>query len=324
MRAIVVSDQQGPETIGLETVSEPRPDGASIVVDVHAVGVTFPDLLLTRGLYQYRPELPFVPGGEVAGIVRSAPPGSGFSTGDRVVGLTGVGGAMAEVVLLTPETTFPLPRHIPLTTAAGILFNYLTAHFALRHRGSLTPGESVLVHGAAGGIGTAAMTLAERLGAARTIAVVSTPEKADYVRSLGASEVVGTEQWRDDVHRMTDGRGVDIVVDPVGGDRFTDSIRSLAAGGRILVLGFTAGSIPIVKVNRLLLANVSVAGVAWGSWWMEDPRRLRTQWDELAPLLDSGQLTVPAPKVFPLEEAAEALHAMEVRSAVGKIVLALR
>ena len=324
MRALMVTALDGPRALVPVEVDEPAADESAILVEVHAVGVSFPDLLLTQGRYQYKPELPFVPGGEVAGIVRSAPDGSGYSPGDRVVGLTGVGGAMAEVVALPPETTFSLPDTISMSAGAALLFNYLTVHFALVRRGRLEKGESVLVQGAAGGIGTAAMTLAPHLGASRTLAVVSSEEKAEYVRSLGASDVVTTGNWRDEVLAITDGRGVDVVVDPVGGDRFTDSVRSLATGGRILVMGFTGRDIPSVKVNRLLLKNASAVGVAWGSWWAEDPGRLSAQWSELCPLLASGALTIPEPRRYPFEAAAEALLDLEHRRTVGKSVLILR
>ena len=324
MRALMVTELDGPRALGAVEVDEPVADDSAVLVDVHAVGVSFPDLLLTQGRYQYKPDLPFVPGGEVAGIVRSAPDGSRFSPGDRVVGLTGVGGAMADVVALSSEATFPLPETISMSVGAALLFNFLTVHFALVRRGRLEEGESVLVHGAAGGIGTAATTLAPHLGASRTIAVVSSEEKAEYARSLGASDVVSTRNWRDDVLGITGGRGVDVVVDPVGGDRFTDSIRSLATGGRILVMGFTGRDIPSVKVNRLLLKNASAVGVAWGSWWAEVPGRLSSQWDELFPLLASGALTIPEPTRYPFEAAAEALLDLERRRTVGKSVLTLR
>lgn len=324
MRAIVVTTLDGPENLFPVDVEEPVSDESLVVIDVHAVGITFPDLLLTRGLYQYKPDLPFIPGGEVAGVVRSAPPHTPFKVGDRVAGLTGVGGAMAETVALSPDMTFPLPEETSLTVGAGILFNYLTMHFAYRHRGHLAEGETVLVHGAAGGIGTAAITLAPHFGASQTIAVVSTPEKAEYVESLGASAVVLARGWREEVLSLTGGRGVDVVVDPVGGDRFTDSVRSLAAGGRVLVMGFTGREIPTIKVNRLLLKNASATGVAWGTWWTDDPSRLSSQWRELFPLLDSGTLIVPTPRQYPFEQAGEALTELDLRGAIGKSVLTLR
>jgi NADPH2:quinone reductase len=324
MRAIHVTRLDGPTSVSVVDLEDPSTDDSLVVIDVRAVGVAFPDVLLTRGLYQYKPDLPFIPGGEIAGVVKSAPEHSGFSPGDRVAALTGVGGAMAEAVSLSPETVFPLPDNVSFEAGAGLLFNYLTMQFALRHRGHLRTGETVLIHGAAGGVGSAALQLAPCFGAARTIAVVSSQEKAQFASQMGASDVVLVENWREDVMSATDGKGVDVIVDTVGGDRFTDSVRSLSTGGRILVLGFAAGDIPVVKVNRLLLKNAAVIGVAWGSWWMEEPTRLISQWAELAPLLSSGLLTAPEPTRFPLESAADALTALERRRAVGKIVLTVR
>ncbi|EUA39914.1 zinc-binding dehydrogenase family protein [Mycobacterium avium subsp. avium 2285 (R)] len=219
----------GPDAIEVTDVDEPTGDG--VVVDVHAAGVAFPDALLTRGLYQYRPELPFVLGAEIAGVVRSAPEGAHVRSGDRVVGLTMLSGGMAEVAVLAPDRVFKLPDNVSFEAGAGLLFNDLTVYFALTVRGRLQRGETVLVHGAAGGIGTSALRLAPALGAARTIAVVSTTDKADIATAAGATDVVLADGFKDAVKELTHGRGVDIVVDPVGGDRFTDSLRSLAPAG---------------------------------------------------------------------------------------------
>lgn len=321
MRAVQISSLDGPDSVSVVDIDEPAPRDGSVVIEVHAAGVAFPDALLTRGLYQYKPELPFVPGSEIAGIVRWAPPESGFSAGDRVAALTGLSDGMAEVAVVSPDTVFALPESVSLSAGAGLLFNDLTVHFALRERGRLAPGETVLVHGAAGGIGTSALRMAPVLGASRVIAVVSSEAKADIARSAGATDVVLVDGWKDAVKELTGGRGVDVVVDPVGGDRFTDSIRSLAPSGRILVLGFTGGEIPTVKVNRLLLNNVDVVGVGWGAWWMTRPGYLSTQWAEIEPLLADGSLVAPEPSVFPAAEAAAAIASLENRTAAGKVVL---
>ncbi|MDI9893894.1 NADPH:quinone oxidoreductase family protein [Rhodococcus sp. IEGM 1381] len=321
MRAVLISSLDGPDSVSVVNIDEPAPRDGSVVIEVHAAGVAFPDALLTRGLYQYKPELPFVPGSEIAGVVRSAPADSGFSAGDRVAALTGLSDGMAEVAVVSPDTVFALPESVSLTAGAGLLFNDLTVHFALRERGRLAAGETVLVHGAAGGIGTSALRMAPVLGASRVIAVVSSEAKADVARSAGATDVVLVDGWKDAVKELTGGRGVDVVVDPVGGDRFTDSIRSLAPSGRILVLGFTGGEIPTVKVNRLLLNNVDVVGVGWGAWWMTRPGYLATQWAEIEPLLADGSLVAPEPSVFPAAEAAAAIASLENRTAAGKVVL---
>jgi NADPH2:quinone reductase len=323
MRAIQITRLDGPEAVEVVDLDEPNGDGM-VVVDVHAAGVAFPDALQSRGLYQYKPDLPYVPGAEIAGVVRSAPADAHVVPGDRVAGLTMLFGAMAEVVALQPERVFKLPDTVSFEAGAGLLFNDLTVQFALRERGRLQAGETVLVHGAAGGIGTSTLRLAPVFGASRTIAVVSTDEKAEIARAAGASDVVLVDGFKDSVKELTEGRGVDIVVDPVGGDRFTDSLRSLAPGGRLLVVGFTGGEIPTVKVNRLLLSNVDAVGVGWGAWTMSHPGYLAQQWAELEPLLASGALPAPQPDIYPLERAGEAIASLENRTARGKVVLKVR
>lgn len=324
MRAIHIRSLDGPSAAELVEIDEPAAAEDSVVVDVHAAGVAFPDALQSRGLYQYKPELPYVPGAEIAGVVRSAPEGAHVRPGDRVAGLTMLSGAMAEVVALQAERVFALPDAVSFEAGAGLLFNDLTVHFALRTRGRLREGETVLVHGAAGGIGTSTLRLASAFGAARTIAVVSTDAKAEVARAAGASDVVLADGFKDAVKDLTGGRGVDIVLDPVGGDRFTDSLRSLAPGGRLLVVGFTGGEIPTVKVNRLLLNNVDAVGVGWGAWTMTHPGYLAEQWAELAPLLASGAVRPPEPDVYPVERAGEAIASLEDRTARGKVVVTLR
>lgn len=324
MRAIQIAELDGPQAAKVVEIDEPTGEDGMVLVDVHAAGVAFPDALQSRGLYQYKPAMPYTPGAEIAGVVRSAPDGAHVRPGDRVVGLTMLCGAMAEVVALQPERVFTLPDQLSFEAGAGILFNDLTVQFALRTRGRLTQGETVLVHGAAGGIGTSTLRLAPAFGASRTIAVVSTDEKADVARAAGASDVVLADGFKDAVKELTGGRGVDIVVDPVGGDRFTDSLRSLAPGGRLLVVGFTGGEIPTVKVNRLLLNNVDAVGVGWGAWTLTHPGFLQEQWAELQPLLASGAVPAPDPVVYPLERAAEAIGSLEDRSARGKVVVAVR
>ena len=326
MRAALVTRLDGPDAIEVADVEEPaaEPGADDVVVEVHAAGVAFPDALLTRGLYQYRPELPFVLGAEIAGVVRSAPDGAHVRPGDRVVGLTMLSGGMAEVAVLPPDRVFALPDNVSLEAGAGLLFNDLTMYFALTVRGRLQAGETVLVHGAAGGIGTSTLRLASVLGASRVIAVVGSPDKTEIATAAGATDVVLADGFKDAVKELTQGRGVYIVAAPVGGDRFTDSLRSLAPGGRLLVIGFTGGEIPTVKVNRLLLNNIDVVGVGWGAWTATHPNALAEQWAGLQRLLSSGQLAAPAPVVYPLAEAAAAVASLENRSARGKVVLRVR
>ena len=324
MRAIQIAELKGPQAAAVVEIEEPTNVDGTVVVDVHAAGVAFPDALQSRGLYQYKPAMPYTPGAEIAGVVRSAPGDAHVQPGDRVAGLTMLCGAMAEVVALHPENLFKLPDSVSFESGAGLLFNDLTVHFALRNRGRLQGGETVLVHGAAGGVGTSSLRLALPLGASRVIAVVSREDKVAVARAAGATDVVLADGFKDAVKALTDGRGVDIIVDPVGGDRFTDSLRSLAPGGRLLVIGFTGGEIPTIKVNRLLLNNIDAVGVGWGSWILSHPGYLQEQWAELEPLLASGAVPAPEPVVFPLERAGEAIASLEDRSAKGKVVVSLR
>jgi NADPH:quinone reductase len=321
VRAAQVTRLDGPDAV--EVVDLPEPAGDGVVIEVAAAGICFPDVLLTRGQYQVTPDLPFVPGSEVAGVVRSAPVSSGYAAGDRVAAFPFLGG-FAEVVEADAAMVFPLPDSVTFEQGAALPMNYLTCHFALRERGRLREGETVLVHGAAGGIGTAAVQLAAAWGA-RVIAVVSSQDKGEVAKAAGAHEVVLADGFRDAVAGLTSRRGVDLVVDPVGGDRFTDSLRSLAPGGRLLVIGFTAGSIPEVKVNRLLLGNISVVGVGWGAWWTgrsgPGPGFLRQQWDDLVPLLESGAVDPVIGEVRDLEDVVAALTAVDERRAMGKVLL---
>ncbi len=325
MRAARVTTLEGPGAVVVEDVEEPTaegPFGPQVLVEAHAVGISFPDLLLSRGEYQIKPELPFTLGVDYAGVVRSAPEGSGFSEGDRVAGVLG-NGAAAEVVATGTENLFPLPEAMSFAQGAAIPMNYLTAHFALKLRGQLADGETVLVNGAAGGVGTATIQVAKGLGA-RVIAVTSTDEKAEFARGAGADEAVLVEGFRDSVSELTEGRGVDVLLDVVGGDLMTDSLRSLAPLGRLLVVGFTGGEIPQVKVNRLLLNNVDVRGVGWGAYAMVREGFMRRQWDDLVPMMESGVIAPPIGATYPLEEIGRALTDMDDRKTLGKSVLTVR
>ena len=322
MRAVQITTLDGPTALELAELAEPVADSGQVLIDVHVAGVSFPEVLQSRGLYQLKPELPFVPGSEVAGTVRSAPEGSGLHVGQRVVGFPGLGG-FAEVAAAMPEAVFPLPDSVSFEVGAALPMNYLTVHFGLVRRGRLQSGETVLVHGAAGGIGTAAVQLARALGA-RVIAVVSSPEKIEVAKRAGAHDVVLADGFLAQVKELTGGRGVDLVVDPVGGDRFTDSLRSLAREGRLLVIGFTGGEIPTVRVNRLLLNNISVVGVGWGAFWMADLAFLKEQWADLLPLLEAGRLDPVIGTIHPLAAAADALLELDERRAAGKVLLAVR
>lgn len=316
MRAVQVVRLDGPGAVEVREVPEPVRGPEQVLVDVRAAGVNFPDVLQSKGLYQYKPDPPFTLGSEVAGVVREAPEGSALRPGDRVAAFPGIG-AFAEAVVAHADHVLPLPAEVSFPAGACLPMNYLTAHFALLRRGHLEAGQAVLVHGAAGGVGTACVQLAAALGA-QVIAVVSSEAKAEVARAAGAAHTVPVEGFRDAVKALG---GVDLVVDPVGGDRFTDSLRSLRPGGRLLVIGFTAGDIPTVKVNRLLLGNTDVVGVGWGGYALGRPGYLAQQWAELEPHLRSGALNPLISGTFPLEKAAEALTQIDERRVTGKVVL---
>ncbi len=321
MRSVQVQRLVGPRGVEVVDVPEPDADG-KVLVEVHALGVSWPDLLLSRGEYQLKPEVPFQLGVDFAGVVRAAPEGCGLAAGDRVACCLPYGGG-ADLVAVDVESVFPLPDEVDFTAAAAIPMNYLTAQFALATRAGLREGETVLVHGAAGGVGTATIQVAKGYGA-RTIGVVSTEEKAEVARAAGADETVLVDDFLAGVKKVTGGAGVDVVVDVVGGDLMIDSLRSLAPLGRLLVVGFTAGAIPQVKVNRLLLNNIDVRGVGWGAYAMTRPGYMRRQWDELVPMMRSGVIAPPVGTVYPVAEVSQALLEMADRKVLGKTVLTLR
>ena len=320
MRAAVITALNGPDGVVIRDEPEPEAAAGRVRIDVHSAGVVFPDVLQTRGGYQLRPELPFTPGWEVAGVVRED--SGGFRAGDRVAAMPVIGG-FAETVAVSSEMVFPLPDDVGFDKGAALPLNYLTGHFALRRRARLLAGETVLVQGAAGGVGTAACQLAAAYGA-RVIAVASTPEKGDVARAAGAHDVVPVAGFRDQVSRLTDGKGVDVVIDPVGGDRFTDSLRTLAPEGRLIVIGFTGREIPTVKVNRLLLTNTTVMGAASEEFWHLDTGYATQQWNELTPLMRSGAIDPPIGEIFGLEETASALRALDERRAIGRLIVRVR
>jgi NADPH2:quinone reductase len=327
VKAVQIVDLSGPRTaVRVADVPEPSGEhfltpGSGVLVEVEAAGVSFPELLQTRGEYQMKPDLPFVPGSEVAGVVRSASADSGFAPGDRVAAFCMLGG-FAEFAVAPAAMTFALPDALDFGQGAGLILNYHTAYFALVTRGRLGEGESVLVHGAAGGVGTATIQVANGLGA-RTIAVVSSQDKAEVARQAGADDVVRSDgPWKDEVMALTGGAGVDLVIDPVGGDRFTDSLRSLARTGRIVVVGFTGGDIPQVKVNRLLLRNTEVIGAGWGEYVLSGGLGYGAEVGAaLVPLIESGHVNPVVGARFPLEQASDALVLMDERRATGKVVL---
>ena len=311
----------GPDDVQWTEVPEPPADGG-VIIDVAAAGVSFADLLQTRGAYQMRVPLPYTPGMDAAGVVRSkagSGAGAGLGPGRRVAVLVPYG-CWQEVISVPPGRVLPLPDGMSLEAGAAAPLNYLTAMFALVRRARAQPGETLLVHGAAGGVGTAAVQLGKALGL-RTIAVAGDSAKREFARRCGADHAVLSDGWLTAVRDLLGERAVDIVVDPVGSDRMTDSLRSLAPEGRLLVLGFAGGEIPVVKVNRLLLGNTGVLGVASREFFEQRPALVAELWDQLTELWRTGALADPPVEAYPFADARGALRAIAMRRALGKVVL---
>lgn len=319
MKACVLQELTGPSGMSYTDVPDVAGGPGDVVIDVRAAGVCFPDLLLTKGEYQLKLPPPFIPGMEVAGVVRSAPAESEFVAGQRVSAFTMMGG-YAEQVSVSPDSVVPTADGIDDAQAAALLGNYYTMYFALARRGALQAGETVLVLGSAGGVGTAAVQVAKAMGA-RVIAMVHRPHAHDFVSALGADVVLPlTEGWAQAVRDATGGRGADLVVDPIGGEAFDDAIRVIATEGRLLVIGFAAGGIPTVKVNRLLLRNVGVLGVGYGEFVNRTPGAQAAVAAGLAELVAAG-LRPPPPQRFPLSDGAAALQSLGDGAVLGKLVL---
>jgi NADPH2:quinone reductase len=324
MRGLVVARTDGPGAVALRDDlpepggAHPWADGERVLVEVRTAAVAFPDLLQSRGAYQHGTPAPYVTGGEYAGVVLEAPAHSRFRPGDRVAGLS-VWGAAAQRVLAIPRYTVKLPEAMTWTDGAAFFLNYATAWFTLL-RAEFADGQSVLVHGAAGGVGSATLDLL-RGRAAPTIAVVSSDAKAAVAKECGADVVLRTDDaWAEQCRELT-GHGVDVVVDPVGGDRFTDSLRALDVGGRLMVVGFAEGSIPEVKVNRLLLRNLSVVGVALDPWEQRFPGYAPDLVAGLEAAAAEGRVRPYVGHRLALAEATDALGILDRREAHGKVVI---
>ena len=293
-----------------------------VVIEVKACGVNFPDTLIIEGKYQFKPEFPFAPGGEVAGTVREVGEGvAHLKPGDNVFALTGWGG-FAEGVLADAYKTFPMPPGMDYHTAAALMYTYGTSYHALKQRAHLQPGETLLVLGAAGGVGLAAVTLGKLMGA-RVIAAASTDEKLTLCREYGADETINytTQSLREALAELVGKKGVDVVYDPVGGDLAEPALRSMAWGGRYLVVGFAAGSIPALPFNLPLLKGCSIVGVFWGAFAEKQPKDSAQNIRELLGFWQQGQLIPHIHATYPLEQAADALNDMLGRKVMGKVLV---
>jgi NADPH:quinone reductase len=329
MRAIVVSEFEPPERLRVGQVAEPVPQPGEVLVTVHAAPVNYVDLLVVGGTYQFLPALPFVPGKGPAGVVTTLGKDvTNLRVGDRVLAMAEEGG-WAEAVAVRADQCYRLPASMPFTEAASLSLVYDTAWFALRERARLEPGETVLVLGASGGVGQAAVQLARAMGA-RVLAGIARPQRAAAALAAGAEAVIDLsagdlrDSLRAQVHALTQGRGADIVLDPLGGKIFEAAVRALAWRGRLVVIGFAAGAIPTIKTNYLLLKNIELSGLQVTDYRKRRPAQVAAAFAEIFSLYEEGKIR-PAPAIlFPLDRAGEALAALRDRHIEGRAVLRLR
>jgi NADPH2:quinone reductase len=322
MKAWRVSEWCEPEQMKLEDVPLPEPGPGEVRIKNHAAALNFYDILMIQGKYQVRPPLPFTPGSEVAGRVDAIGPGAaGFSVGDRVQAMAS-GGGYAEFSLAPAGKTFRIPDAMSFAEAAAMIVTYQTSFFALKHRTTVSAGEWLLVHAAAGGVGVSAMQIGKALGA-RVIATAGSAEKLDFCISQGAEHAFnyGGEGWVEQVKKVTGGRGADIIYDPVGGDIFDLSSKCIAPEGRLLVIGFAGGRIPSIAANRILLKNISVIGCYWGGYLEHHPEFMGEAQAALFAMYVEGQVKPTVSRRYPLSDAASALRALAGRETHGKVVL---
>ena len=322
MRAVVCRELSGPGGLTLEDLPDPQPGPGEVAIAVAAAGVNFADTLMVSGKYQEKPPLPFTPGLELAGTVTALGAGvTGVAPGDRVIALVDRGG-FAEVALARADEVFPIPDAMGFDIAAGFPITYGTGHGALVWRAALQPGETLLVHGAAGGVGLAAVEVGKALGA-EVIATAGGPDKLEIARAHGADHLIDykTEDIRARVKALTGGRGADVVFDPVGGEVFLASLRAVAWGARLLVIGFAAGKVPEIPANLLLVKNLAVFGLYWGAYRQKAPDLLRRQFETLTGWYAEGRLKPLVSHRLDLAEAGRALDLLLTRKATGKVVL---
>lgn len=324
MKAILCQTYGPPETLAYTEVPPPPLTDKGVRIGVQAAGVNFPDLLIIEGRYQIKPDLPFSPGAEVSGeVLETGSAVTGFSRGDRVIGMTRWNG-YAEEVVIPVERCLPIPENMDPIVAAGLPMTYGTAYHALVQRAALQPTDTLVVHGAAGGIGTAAIDIGQCLGAR----IIATGGNDDKLQAIGQHygvehlvNYVSDPDWKDRVKTLTNGQGADVICDPVGGHVFEQSLRCINWEGRLLVIGFTSGTIPKARANLILLKGCSVVGVFWGAFVNRDPTANRANFEQLFAWYEADRLRPLIGRTFPLEQAASALHVVARREVVGKIVL---
>lgn len=323
MKAVVCKELGLPDKLELVTDwPEPTPGDHDVVVEVKAAGLNFPDVLMIQGKYQHQPEMPFIPGGECAGIVKAV--GSKvtrYQPGDKVIAAAGTG-AFSEQVVANEFGVFAMPEALSFEQAAGVCITYFTSYYALKQRANIQPGETLLVLGAAGGVGSTAVELGKLMGA-KVIAAASSQEKLELCKKLGADELINYSEvsLKDAVRELTDGKGVDVIYDPVGGDYSEPAVRSMAWNGRYLVIGFASGPIPSIPLNLALLKGCSIVGVFWGRFAGEQSDVQMKNVEELWTLFDEGKLNPVVTDCFPLEQYEEAFNCLIDRKARGKVIL---
>jgi NADPH2:quinone reductase len=322
MKAVLCKAFGPPESLAIEEVEPLKPGKGQVVISVKACGVNFPDALIIQGKYQSKPPFPFTPGSEVSGIVKELGEGVDiFKVGTHVMGFIGMGG-FAEEVVADASQIIPMPHTLDFPTASAFLLTYGTSHHALKDRAQLQQRETLLVLGAAGGVGLAAVEIGKAMGA-RVIAAASSNEKLEVCKQHGADEVINysTEDLRDRIKQLTGGKGIDVAFDPLGGDYSEPVLRSMAWGGRFLVIGFASGDIPRIPLNLPLLKACSIVGVFWGSFMERDPRHGRKNIQELITWMNEGKLKPHVSATYPLEHVADALNDLMERKVTGKAVL---
>lgn len=325
MKAVICKEHGLPDKLELATDwPEPAVGEHDVLIDVKAAGLNFPDVLMIQGKYQMQPEMPFIPGGECAGVVAAVGAKvSRFKVGDKVLSAGG-SGAFCEKIAVHELGAFPMPEGLSFEQAAGVSITYFTSYYALKQRANLQPGETLLVLGAAGGVGTSAIELGKQMGA-KVIAAASTDEKLALCKKLGADEVINYSEvnLKDAIKELTAGKGVDVVYDPVGGDYAEPAIRGMAWNGRYLVIGFASGPIPKIALNLTLLKGCSIVGVFWGRFAGEEPAVNLKNVEELWELFSSGKISPVVTDSFPIEQYEEAFNCMIERRARGKVILTM-
>jgi NADPH2:quinone reductase len=321
MKALLCTELGDPELLNVSEVDIPNLGDDEVLVKVEAAGVNFPDALLVQGKYQIVIDPPFIPGNEICGVVESTGSNVSIPTGTKVIGLPPIGG-FAEYVSINKNLIIPVNSNFDVLSGASLPINYGTSYYALKRRAKAVSGETVLILGASGGIGTASIQLSKIMGL-NTICAVGSEEKETYVRNLGADEVIryDKEDLKESAKSLTNGNGVDIVIDPVGGDASEQALRATAFNGRLLVIGFANGPIPKISLNLTLVKGVSIVGVWWGRWTNTSPKETAEDFEELVGFVNSNQLEIEPKNIYTLEEASKALSNFLQRKNVGKTVI---